>query len=87
MFALILSLSKDGAMAKTYREIAITDMLGTVEDAMREVLNCWADLPPSMHEAIEQFRTRLAAAIDSVEFVRKALAQEVHETGSTHRLA
>ena len=74
-------------MAKTYREIAITDMLGTVEDAMRDVLNCWADLPPPMHEAIELFRTRLAAAIDSVEFVKKALDREVHEAGSTHRLA
>jgi len=74
-------------MAKTYREVAITDMVGTVEDAMRDVLNCWAELPPPMREAVEQFRIRLAAAIDSVEFVRKALNTEVHETGSTHRLA
>jgi hypothetical protein len=74
-------------MARTYREIAITDMVGTVEDAMRDVLNCWAELPPPMHEAIEQFRTRLGAAIDSVEFVKKALDREVHEAGSTHRLS
>jgi hypothetical protein len=74
-------------MAKTYRDIAITDMVGTVEEAMREVLNCWAELPPPMNEAIEQFRTRLAAAIDSVEFVKKALNTEVREAGATHRLS
>jgi hypothetical protein len=73
-------------MAKTYREIAITEMVGTVEDAMREVLNCWAELPPPMHDAIEQFRNRLGAVIDSVEFVKKALDHEVHEAGSTYRL-
>jgi hypothetical protein len=73
-------------MAKTYRDVAITDMLGTVEDAMRDVLNCWVELPPPMQEAIDQFRTGLCAAIDSVEHVRKALAQEVHEPGSTNRL-
>jgi hypothetical protein len=73
-------------MAKTYRDTAITDMLGTIEDAMRDVLNCWAELPPPMHEAIEKFRARLHAAIDSVEFVKKALDHEVQEAGSTHRL-
>ncbi len=49
-------------MARTYREIAIEEMLGTVE------------------EAIEQFRTQLGAAIDSVEFVKRALDRQVHET-------
>lgn len=73
-------------MAKTYRERAITDMLGTVEDAMRDALDCWAELPAPMAEAIAQFRTQLGAAIDSVEHVRKALAQELHEPGTTHRL-
>jgi hypothetical protein len=34
-----------------------------------------------MKEAIEQFRTQLAAAIDSVEFVKRALDREVPETG------
>jgi type IV secretory pathway ATPase VirB11/archaellum biosynthesis ATPase len=56
-------------MARTYREVAIDEMLGTIEEAMHRVLNCWVDLPPSMKEAIEQFRTQLGAAIDSVEFV------------------
>jgi len=74
-------------MARTYREIATTNMVGTVEDAMRDVLNCWAELPAPMQEAIEQFRVQLSAAIDSVEHVRKALAQEVHEPGSTNRLS
>lgn len=73
-------------MAKTYREIAIGDMLGTVEGAMRQVIGCWTDLPPPMKEAIQQFRTQLGAAIDSVEFVRKALDSEMHEPGSTHGL-
>ena len=74
-------------MTKTYREVAIMNMVGTVEDAMRDVLNCWTELPAPMHEAIEEFRTQLCAAIDSVEHVRKALAQEVHEPGSTRRLS
>ena len=60
-------------MARTYREIAIEDIVLTVEEAMSRVLDWWGDLPPSMKEAIEQFRTELGAAIDSVEFVKKAL--------------
>jgi len=67
-------------MAKIYRDIAVNDMVGTVEDAMRKVLDCWVDLPPPMQDAIEQFRARLDAAIDSVEFVKRALDTEVHET-------
>ena len=67
-------------MARTYREVAIEEMLETVEEAMSRVIDWWGDLPPSMKEAIEQFRTRLGAAIDSVEFVKRALDREVHET-------
>ena len=67
-------------MAKIYRDIAIDDMVGTIEDAMRKVLDCWAELPPPMQDAVEQFRTRLEAAIDSVEFVKRALDTEVHDT-------
>jgi hypothetical protein len=63
----------DSAMARTYREIAIQEMLRTVEEAMSQAINWWGDLPPPMKEAIEQFRTQLGAAIDSVEFVKKAL--------------
>jgi len=55
-------------------------MLGTVEAAMSEVIDWWGDLPPPMNEAIEQFRTRLGTAIDSVEFVRRALDRQAHET-------
>jgi hypothetical protein len=67
-------------MARIYRDIAIEDMLGTVEDAMSEVIDWWGDQPPPMKEAIEQFRTRLGADIDSVEYVKRALDREVHET-------
>ena len=67
-------------MAKTYREIAIEDMLQTVEEAMSHVIDWWGDLPPPMKEAIEQFRTQLEAAIDSVDFVKRALDRQVHET-------
>jgi hypothetical protein len=67
-------------MARTYREVAIEEMLGTVEEAMHRVINWWGDMPPAMNEAIEQFRTQLGAAIDSVEFVKKALDREVHES-------
>jgi len=67
-------------MARTYRDIAIEEMLGTVQEAMSQVVDWWGDLPPPMNEAIEQFRIELGAAIDSVEFVRKALGRQVHET-------
>jgi hypothetical protein len=66
-------------MARTYREIAIEAMVLTVEESMSRVLDWWGDLPPSMKEAIEQFRTELGAAIDSVEIVKKALATQVPE--------
>ena len=65
-------------MTKTYRDIAVEDMLGTIEDSMRKVLNNWADLPPGMKDALAQFRVQLHAAIDSVEFVKRALDHEVH---------
>ena len=66
-------------MAKTYRDIAIEDMLRTVEEAMSQVINWWGDLPPPLKEAIEQFRIQLGAAIDSVEFVKRALDRQVPE--------
>jgi hypothetical protein len=49
---------------------------------MSRVIDWWGDLPPSMKEAIEQFRTELGAAIDSVELVRKALDRQALETDS-----
>jgi hypothetical protein len=67
-------------MTRTYRDVAIEDMLQTVEAAMSQAINWWGDLPPSMNEAIEQFRIQLGAAIDSVEFVRRALDRKAHET-------
>jgi hypothetical protein len=70
----------DRAMARTYRDIAIEEMLGTVEEAMSQVIGWWGDLPPPMKEAIEQFRIQLGAAIDSVEFVKRALDRQIHET-------
>lgn len=69
-------------MARTYRDIAIEDMVRTVEDAMSGVIEWWGELPAPMKEAIEQFRTQLGAAIDSVEFVKRALDREVAETDS-----
>jgi hypothetical protein len=70
----------DSAMARTYRDVAIGQMLGTVEEAMGQVIDWWGDLPAPMKEAIEQFRTQLGAAIDSVEFVKRALDRQVPET-------
>jgi len=67
-------------MARTYRDIAIEEMLGTVEEAMSQAIDWWGDLPPSMKEAIEQLRTQLGAALDSVDFVNTALDRQVHET-------
>ena len=67
-------------MARTYREVAIEEMLQTVEEAMSQVIDWWGELPAPMKEAIEQFRNQLGAAIDSVEFVRRALDRQVHDT-------
>jgi hypothetical protein len=69
----------DSAMARTYREVAIEDMLQTVEEAMSRVIDWWGDLPTPMKEAVEQFRTQLGAAIDSVEFVKRALDRQIPE--------
>ena len=60
-------------MARTYREIAIDEMLRTVEEAMSHVIDWWGE------EAIEQFRIQLGAAIDSVEFVKRALDRQAPE--------
>ena len=67
-------------MARTYRDVAIEDMLRTVEEAMSRVIDYWGDLPLPMKEAVEQFRAQLGAAIDSVEFVKRALDRQVPET-------
>jgi hypothetical protein len=69
-------------MAKTYRQVAIEEMLQTVEEAMSGVIDWWGDLPAPMNEAVEQFRTQLGAAIDSVEFVKRALDREVPQNDS-----
>jgi hypothetical protein len=70
----------DSAMARTYRDVAIQDMLQTLEQAMGQVIDWWGDEPPPMKDAIEQFRKQLGTAIDSVEFVKRALDREIHET-------
>ena len=67
-------------MTRTYRDIAIEQMLQTVEEAMSQAINWWGDLPPPMKVAIDEFRIQLGAAIDSVEFVKRALGRQVHET-------
>ena len=67
-------------MAKTYRDVAIDQMIATVEEAMSHVIDWWGDLPTPMNETIDKFRIHLGAAVDSVEFVRKALDTPVSET-------
>ena len=74
-------------MARTYREIAIEEMLRTVEEAMSRVIDWWGDLPPPMKEAVEQFRGQLGAAINSVEFVKRALDRQVPENDRRDGLA
>ena len=37
-------------MARTYRDIAIEDMVRTIEEAMSRVIDWWGDLPPPMKE-------------------------------------
>ena len=67
-------------MAKTYRDLAIEQMLATVEEAMSRVIDWWGELPTPMNEAIDKFRVQLGAAIDSVEFVKRALDRPAPET-------
>ncbi len=69
-------------MTRTYREIAIEDMVRTVEEAMSRAIDWWGDLPPSMNEAVESFRAKLGEAIDSVQFVKRALDTQAPETES-----
>ena len=66
-------------MGRTYREVAIGEMLRTIEEAMSGVIDWWGDLPPPMKEAIEQFHGQLEAAIDSVPGIKRALDTQVHE--------
>jgi hypothetical protein len=67
-------------MAQTYRDVAINQMIATTEEAMSHAIDWWGDLPTSMKEAIDKFRVQLGAAIDSVEFVKRALDRPVPET-------
>ena len=50
-------------MSRTYREIAIEDMVLTVEEAMSRVSRLVGEPAALDKEAIEQFRTELGAAI------------------------
>ena len=67
-------------MAKTYRDVAMEQMIATVEGAMSRVVDWWGELPMPMNEAIDNFRVQLGAAIDSVEFVKRALDRPAPET-------
>jgi hypothetical protein len=67
-------------MAKTYRDVAIEQMIATVEEAMSRTIDWWGALPTPMNEAIDKFRVQLGAAIDSVEFVKRALDRPASET-------
>jgi hypothetical protein len=40
-------------MAKTYRDVAIEQMIATVEEAMSRVIDWWGELPMPMNEAID----------------------------------
>ena len=59
-------------MAQIYRDVAINQMIATTEEAMSHAIDWCGELPTSMKDAIDKFRVQLGAAIDSVEFVKKA---------------
>jgi hypothetical protein len=67
-------------VTKTYGEVAIEQMIATVEEAMSRVIDWWGELPTPMNEAIDEFRVQLGAAIDSVEFVKRTLDRPAPET-------
>jgi hypothetical protein len=54
-------------------------MIATVEEAMSRAIDWCGKLPTPMNEAIDKFRVQLGAAIDSVEFIKKALDRRVPE--------
>ena len=66
-------------MAKTYRDVAIEQMILTVEEAMSRTIDWYGDLQAPMKEAIDRFRVQLGLAIDSVEFVKRALDRPAPE--------
>jgi hypothetical protein len=47
---------------------------------MTRVIDWYGELPAPMNEAIDTFRVQLGAAIDSVEFVKRALDRPAPET-------
>jgi hypothetical protein len=67
-------------MAQTYRDVVIDQMIATVEEAMSHAIDWWGNLPTPLNQAIDKFRVQLGAAIDSVEFVKRALDRTVPET-------
>ena len=58
----------------------IEQMIATVEEAISRVIDWWGELPTPMNEAIDKFRVQLGAAINSVEFVKRALDRPAPET-------
>jgi hypothetical protein len=62
-------------MAQTYRDVAINQMIATIEEAMSHAIDWWGDLPTSMKEAIDKFRVQLGAAIDSRRICKKGARQ------------
>jgi hypothetical protein len=67
-------------MAKTYRDVAIDQIVATVEEAMSHAIDWWGTLPTPMNEAIDKFRIQHGAAIDSVEFVKRVVNRTVPDS-------
>ena len=62
-------------MAKTYCDVAIEQMMGTVEEAISRPIN-WGVLSTPMNEAIDRFRVQLGVAIEFRRTCKRALAPE-----------
>jgi hypothetical protein len=48
-------------MTKTYRDVAIEQIIATVEEAISRVIDWWGEMPMPMNEAIDRFRVHLGA--------------------------
>ena len=46
-------------MAKTYRDVAVDQMIATVEEAMSCAIDWWGKLPTPMNEALTNFAFNL----------------------------
>jgi hypothetical protein len=69
-------------MAKTYRDVAIEQIILTVEEAMSRTIDWWGDLPAPMNEAIE----RVSCSTRGGNRFRRVCKKGAGQTGTRNAL-